>query len=59
MINNLNIERRLLINDLKKDYYFFYDVINTIINSTYISDENKNLLKYYKKIIKEKIIYKR
>ena len=56
MIKNLNIERSLLNNDLKKDYYFYYHIINTIINNIYISDENKNLLKNYIKIIEQKII---
>ena len=56
ILNHLNIEKSLLNNDLKKNYYFYYHVINSIINNIYISDENINLLKNYKKIIEQKII---
>ena len=44
-IFKFNIEKKLLDTKLKKDYNFYFHVINSIINCTYISDENKNLLK--------------
>ena len=54
-IFKFNIEKKLLDTKLKKDYYFYYHVINSIINCTYISDENKNLLNKLKKKIINKI----
>lgn len=56
MLINLDIDRSFLSNDLKKDYNFYYYVINSIINNIYISDENIILLNNYKKIIKQNII---
>ena len=56
ILNELNIQNSLLNNDLKKDYYFYYNVINSIINNIYISDENKILLKNYKKIIEQILV---
>jgi len=56
MLINLDIDRSFLSNDLKKDYNFYYYVINSIINNIYISDENIILLNNYKKIIEQNII---
>ena len=58
IINYLNNERKLLDTNLNNDYYFYYHVINTIINCIYISDENKNLLNNFKKLIIKKIKFK-
>ena len=58
IINYLENERKLLDTNLNNDYYFYYHVINTIINCIYISDENKNLLNNFKKLIIKKIKFK-
>ena len=55
MIKFLNVESKLLANNLKEDYYFYYHVINNIINCIYISNKNKNLLNKCKKIIINKL----
>ena len=55
-IFKFNIENKLLDTNLKKDYYFYYVVINSIINCKYISEENLNLLKNLKNIILKKNI---
>ena len=47
-IFKFNIKKKLLDTKLKKEYYFYYQVINSIINCIYISDENKNLLNIQK-----------
>ena len=40
-----------------KDFYFYYEVINMIINCLYISDENLNLLINLKILIEKKIYF--
>ena len=40
-----------------KDFYFYYEVINMIINCLYISDENLNLLLNLKKLIEKKKLF--
>jgi glycosyltransferase involved in cell wall biosynthesis len=51
---NYNIERLLLNINFNKNFYFYYKVINSIINCIYISDKNVNFLNYLKNIIKNK-----
>ena len=50
-----NIERYFSKMNFNKDFYFYYEVINMIINCIYISDDNLNLLYNLKNIIKDKI----
>lgn len=53
-----NIDIQLSKINFNKDFYFYYKVINMIINCKYISDENLNLLLNLKKLIKKKIYFK-
>jgi len=49
-----NFDRKLSEIHFNKKFYFFYEVINMIINCIYISDENLNLLHNLKNIIEKK-----
>ena len=51
-LNNLNIIKNLLTN---RELIIFYEVLNKYINCIFITNENKNLLKYIKKLIEIKI----
>lgn len=50
-----NFDQKLSQIHYNKNFYFFYEVINIIINCIYISDENLNLLHNLKNIIEKKI----
>ena len=60
LFTKLNIEFNLSVslsnnNDtLKKSLKFFYEIINMFLNSKFISKENKNILIFFKNIIKNK-----
>ena len=56
MSKNYNIREYLLKIEFNNDFYFYYEVINTVINCIYISEENLNLLKNLKNIILQKSI---
>jgi glycosyltransferase involved in cell wall biosynthesis len=54
MNNYFNIKNYLKSIYFNNDFYFYYEVINKIINCIYISDENMNLLKKIKNIIEKR-----
>jgi hypothetical protein len=56
MSKNYNIRGYLSEIQFNNDFYFYYEVINTVINCIYISEENLNLLKNLKNIILQKKI---
>jgi glycosyltransferase involved in cell wall biosynthesis len=56
MSKNYNIRGYLSEIQFNNDFYFYYEVINTVINCIYISEENLNLLKNLKNIILQKSI---
>ena len=51
----INFDKKLEKIHFNKDFYFYYEVINMIINCLYITDENLNLLINLKKLIEKKI----
>ena len=56
MSKKYNIRGYLSKIEFNNDFYFYYEVINTVINCIYISEENLNLLKHLKNIILKKNI---
>jgi glycosyltransferase involved in cell wall biosynthesis len=54
-LKNFDIKLKKI--DFNKDFYFYYEVINMIMNCLYISDENLNLLINLKKLIEKKIYF--
>jgi len=52
-----NLDMQLSKIHSKKDLYFYYEIINMIINCIYISDENLNLLLNLKKLIEKKYYF--
>ena len=53
--DNLNIAYSLKNFSLKPEYYFYYETINIYLNSSFISEENKNIFKDLIFIIRNKI----
>ena len=50
----LNILKKLSELTFNNDFYFYYDIVNMYLNCSFISNENKLILKNYKNIIKRK-----
>jgi len=53
-LKNVDIGSKLSKINFNKDFDFYYEVINRIFNSIYISEENINLLFNFKKLIERK-----
>lgn len=58
MIQNFNIYNNLSKLNFINDFYFYYEIINMIINCKFISNENMNLLFKLKNIIEKKTYLK-
>ena len=56
---NFNIINVLSELNFNNDFYFYYEIINRIINCIYISNENMNLLYKLKEIIEQKNPFKK
>ena len=60
--NKINVKRQLSSSPFNKDFHFYYDIINMLLNCEFISQKNKLLLKQLKHIIKKKyhmqVVYK-
>ena len=57
MVNYLlkeNHEYQLLSAAFSESFYFYYDVINMLLNCSFITNDNINILQKYKKIIEKK-----
>lgn len=52
----LNIERRLSSSSFNNDFYFYYDIVNMLLNCKYISVGNSLLLLKLKNIIQKKLM---
>ena len=50
----LNIERELSSTSFNDDFYFYYDIVNMLLNCKFTDTENKLLLIKLKKIIQIK-----
>lgn len=49
-----NIEKELSSSSFNNDFYFYYEIINMLLNWEFISEKNKLILLKYKKIIEIK-----
>ena len=49
-----NLESQLLSSPFNDNFYFYYDIINMLLDCTYIENNNIYILKKYKKIIENK-----
>ena len=50
----INHESQLYSTDFSKSFYFYYDIVNKLLNCSYIENDNIIILKKYKKIIEMK-----
>lgn len=49
-----NVEKKLSSSSFNDDFYFYYEIINMLLNCEFISEKNKLILLKYKKIIEIK-----
>ena len=54
--SKIKIEKELSSSPFNNDFYFYYDIINTLLNCKFISEENISILHKLKNIIEKKII---
>ena len=52
--SKINIEKELSSSPFNNDFYFYYDIINTLLNCKFIFKDNEFLLLKFKKIIEMK-----
>jgi hypothetical protein len=50
----INIERELSSSTFNDDFYFYYEIVNMLLNCKFISEENNFLLLKIKKLIEIK-----
>lgn len=54
LISKIKIEKELSSSHFNNDFYFYYDIINTLLNCKFFSKDSEFLLLKFKKIIEKK-----